>query len=243
MRAPSPALLRLLRLLCLSAATGTAAAVHAQAAAPAPAAKVKSLLDDQPVMSARGAGMGGALSTVADDIDAAFANPAGIGGLDWGKKDPPFVRKLFFPWFGVSANQSSQALAKEVRATGATKDSTIGKAVLDANAVLTIGPETFLETEADYQLVRQDGVAGTQPGLFTYNRLFIEPTQGLLPYLLVDTSQETLGIKSSRRESPGLGLQWFPRPHLELDSLVQQVMHPVDYTYATVGRLLLHYYF
>jgi hypothetical protein len=69
-------------------------------------------IEEAPFLSPRAAGMGGALSPLADDLDAAFHNPAGIGGLGWGKTKPPYVRKLWFPHVGIGANENSAKLYK-----------------------------------------------------------------------------------------------------------------------------------
>ncbi len=99
-----------------------------------PAAKVKDGLDDYPYLMPRAAGMAGAVGNVADDREAAFTNPSGIGGRHFGKQKLPWVRKLYFPHFAVAANDHSSELLKEARGKGAIQDSTIGKAIVDANA-------------------------------------------------------------------------------------------------------------
>jgi hypothetical protein len=99
------------------------------------APNVHTVIDEAPFASARAAGLGGALVTTADDMDAAFKNPAGIGGLGLGKKDnKSWIRKLWFPLVSVEANANSKALYDEAKASGATTDSTIGRASLDAHA-------------------------------------------------------------------------------------------------------------
>lgn len=92
-----------------------------------------SVIDESPYMSPRAYGMGGAVITVADDLDAAFNNPAGIGGLNWDKKTPPYTRKLYFPWLGLSANKNSTGLYREVRDEHASNDSAVGRAIIDAH--------------------------------------------------------------------------------------------------------------
>jgi hypothetical protein len=119
----------------LGAAASTA---RAQDATTAPVADTDpaylSVIDEDPIPSPRGAGMADALVTSSDDLDAAFNNPAGIGGLNVNKKTNNWVRKLYFPWASVSVNQNSQELYKEVKQQGGTNDSTIGKAIVDAAA-------------------------------------------------------------------------------------------------------------
>lgn len=91
-------------------------------------------LSEDPLLSTRAAGMGGALTTTADDIDAAVMNPAGIGGFGWNKAKPPFLRKLYFPLASASLNQNSRDLNQEFHQEGGSGDAAVGKAIVDANA-------------------------------------------------------------------------------------------------------------
>lgn len=94
------------------------------------------VLDLSPFTSTRAAGMGGALSTIADDMDALYYNPAGIGGLGFDSKSEkrPFFKGLYFPYVGGSLNENARKVHKEFTATGAQSDAGAGAAILDANA-------------------------------------------------------------------------------------------------------------
>jgi len=94
----------------------------------------RSVIDEDPMPSSRAAALGGALSTTADDFDAAFHNPAGIGGLGLGKQRPPLIRKLYFPEVTVAANPNSTKLYNEFQKQGGASDSAIGAGIVDANA-------------------------------------------------------------------------------------------------------------
>jgi hypothetical protein len=97
-------------------------------------AEEQTVVDESPIGSARAAAMGGAIITSADNLDAAVHNPAGIGGLDLKGRNPPWIRKLYFPWIGFAANQNSTQLQKEFKSEGGSGDSTVGKALIDAEA-------------------------------------------------------------------------------------------------------------
>lgn len=99
-----------------------------------PESRAKNALDDTPMPSARVSGLAGAAVTGVDDLDAAWFNPAGIGGLNLGKKSGPFIRKLYFPWASLSATSASQKLNSEFRSEGGAGDSAIGRAIIDAHA-------------------------------------------------------------------------------------------------------------
>ena len=96
----------------------------------------ETVLDPSPFATARAASMGGALSTLADDLDALYYNPAGIGGLGFdGKSEKrPFVKALYFPYFGSSLNENASSVQKKFQAEGAQNDASAGAAVMDANA-------------------------------------------------------------------------------------------------------------
>ena len=96
--------------------------------------EVKTVLDDAPFVSVRAAGMGGALSTLADGIHAPFYNPAGIGGIHWGRRKAPIVRQLHFPYLGFAANENATELNREFKANEDSTNRIIGKAIVDANA-------------------------------------------------------------------------------------------------------------
>jgi len=94
------------------------------------------VLDPEPFTTTRANGLGGALSTIADDLDALYYNPAGIGGLGYSNRSPkaPFVRGLYFPYAGGSINANAQSTQKQFNAKGAQNDASAGSAVMDANA-------------------------------------------------------------------------------------------------------------
>jgi hypothetical protein len=96
----------------------------------------ETVLDPSPFTTSRAAGMGGALSTVADDLDALYYNPAGIGGLGFdGRPDKiPFVRGILFPYAAGSINENASSVQRQLTAKGAQSDASAGAAVMDANS-------------------------------------------------------------------------------------------------------------
>jgi hypothetical protein len=101
-----------------------------------PTQTADTVLDNTPFVSARAAAMGGALSTVADDLDALYYTPAMIGGLGYeGKSQNASVwRGVYFPYVGVSENQNASKTRQELSASGAQSDAGAGAAVMDANS-------------------------------------------------------------------------------------------------------------
>lgn len=94
----------------------------------------RTVVDDVPVASARYDALGGAVMTITDGLEAAFYNPAGIGGVQWGKAKLPAYRKVYFPYAGATLNENSKSLDKAFRDGGASSNREAGQAVIDAAA-------------------------------------------------------------------------------------------------------------
>lgn len=94
------------------------------------------VLDPAPFSTARANAMGGALSTIADDLDAIYYNPAGIGGLgfDQSESKAPLTRSLVFPYSAVTLNDSANEVRKDFYSNNAQSDAHAGAAIMDANS-------------------------------------------------------------------------------------------------------------
>ena len=122
-------------LLSLYATTAVGQAAVDSAAAEAPSdSDMQTILDQSPFVSARAAGMGGALSTLADGLDSAYYNPAGIGGIHTGKTNPRTLRGLYFPYLGLAANKNASNLKSDFNSQGGGADPAVGQSIIDANA-------------------------------------------------------------------------------------------------------------
>ncbi len=181
------------------------------ALATAPAAAAQGIAD-APVQSTRAESMGGAIPTIADDRDALFENPAGIGGVHWGKQKAPLVRKLYFPYGSLSANQASTALLKDLRGKGGIDDSTVGKAIVDANA----GDRQYARANTGLGLV-----FGRVIALPYYDAQVAATAKGagtnLIDYRQVSTSGIAYGVSASdAAETIALGYSGFVSSRSEL---------------------------
>ncbi|MDQ3235408.1 MAG: hypothetical protein M3Q07_26655 [Pseudobdellovibrionaceae bacterium] len=85
--------------------------------------------DNAPWVSARAAGMSEAVDPIANGMEAAYYNPAAIGGLNY-KKERPLVSQLYFPYLGVAYNRSSQSLNKALQSGGDLNDSSVANELL-----------------------------------------------------------------------------------------------------------------
>lgn len=106
--------------------------------------------------------------------------------------------------------------------------------------------KTFLLAEVDQKAIAaKDPVPGSPSisrGAVSHMRFAHEPIRGVVPYLLHEMDFKDLTQGRTRKDTYGLGLQWFPRPHFEIDTFVGHVLNRQDFSYATAAYLLLHYY-
>ena len=123
-------------LILASSAHIGAGAVYAQQATQAEEdlRDYRAVLDDSPVVSPRSAGMARALSSHADATDAAYYNPAGIGGLHHGKNRPQTFRQFYFMYGGGEVNENSRSMQEDLSQGSGASDPDMATAVLDAHA-------------------------------------------------------------------------------------------------------------
>ncbi len=63
--------------------------------------------------SARAASLSGAIATTANGMDAAYYNPAAIGGIEVSSKRP-IINQLHFPYFAVAVNNDTMKLKRDL---------------------------------------------------------------------------------------------------------------------------------
>lgn len=103
------------------------------------------------------------------------------------------------------------------------------------------GGLTFALAEADYQVrYAADGVPKKEA--FGYLRIGTEVAQGLIPFVSAQGTIEDLALPHQKVETYGLGVNWFPRPHFELEAQWGPTLIMPAYTYVTTGYVMAHYY-
>lgn len=119
--------------LILSVAMGIPLCAMTSTGSAETAIEEQTVLDDSAFTSPRAAALGGSISSLADDIDAIWQNPAGIGGFGMGKSTKaPLVRKLYFPHILVGANSATYSLNRTFRDEDAADDPSVAKTLLAA---------------------------------------------------------------------------------------------------------------
>ena len=148
----------------------------------------KTVLDDDNFTSARAAALGGSIASMADDMDAAWENPAGIGGFGLGNATKvPFARKVYFPHIVIGANSNTYSMNRSFRNDDAAADPAVAKALLAA-------------AEGERQYFRNTLSAGAVLGRFMF-----------LPYYdtqlaAVSAADENTTISTAYRIRSGTGV-------------------------------------
>ena len=92
-------------------------------------ADVKTTIDPGLYTSARAGALANALSGSATGFDAAFWNPALIGGTSGSKQN---IRNLHLPYLGVSLNKNAQLLKKGFDGKHGDRDPVIGESIVNS---------------------------------------------------------------------------------------------------------------
>lgn len=111
--------------------------------------------------------------------------------------------------------------------------------------VLALPWETTLVVEVDIQR----SYASLKPeekidGIFSNSKWMLEPFKGVKPYAIAEYRQNNMKDKYTMTTGSGLGLQWLPIPHIELQMEFQKLhsrLSPNDN--ADSAWALAHYYF
>lgn len=110
--------------------------------------------------------------------------------------------------------------------------------------ILGFTPHFFLLTEFDFQgsTPKTGPSLDTQWGMVNYSRLDYEFFQGFHGYLTQELSRLDFGNPDTLSKNYGIGIQFFPRPHLELNLSWQMQTTATVAGYTDFLFLLFHFY-
>jgi len=117
--------------------------------------------------------------------------------------------------------------------------------VLGPFAMVGFTPRLFLLAEADFQFFIPKTLQGgiTQNGFVDDIRLDYELYQGVHFYLLQEYYTYDFSSSLASSDSYGVGFQWFPRPHIELNTVYEkQRIGGTSANFGNYAYLMLHYY-
>jgi hypothetical protein len=113
-------------------------------------------------------------------------------------------------------------------------------------AAVGISESTFVLAEIDQKAVvlhdPAPGQAAWRRSLVSHVKLGHEVHRGVVPALVHEVNFSDLSDGYSRSDLYGLGMQWFPRPHFEIEAFYGHVLQRREFSYASAGYLLVHYY-
>ena len=108
--------------------------------------------------------------------------------------------------------------------------------------ILGFTPRFFLLTELDFQQSISNSDLGTQFGAVNYQRLDYEFVQGFHGFLTQELSRLDFSNLDSLNKIYGIGIQYFPRPHLEFNFSWQIQTNTLTSGYTDFGFLMFHFY-
>lgn len=110
--------------------------------------------------------------------------------------------------------------------------------------ILGFTPHFFLLTEFDFQGAKalEGASRDTKWGFVNYQRLDYEFVQGFHGYLTQEFSRLDFGNSQSIAKTYGIGIQYFPRPHFELNFSWQIQTIATSSEYTDLGFLMFHFY-
>ena len=111
-------------------------------------------------------------------------------------------------------------------------------------SVLPLLEKGILKIEADYQKSSASATPETSSELFAaYISTGYSLTKGVQPYLFFEYLQRDLADSKSAQNSPGLGIQWLPLPHFELQAeFKRQILNTSPESPDYSGWAVIHFY-
>lgn len=118
------------------------------------------------------------------------------------------------------------------------------RSLLGAYGVGSIVENFILKAEADYQQSHTAALPTERKDLVSsFLSLGYQATKGLLPYFVAEHLQQDLTDNSTQQSSAGIGVQWLPIPHIEVQAeFKKQTSKSVQASQSDSGWILFHLY-
>jgi len=108
--------------------------------------------------------------------------------------------------------------------------------------IFSFHPKIFTLHELDFQDKKIKASGLKQNGFVTSNKLNYEPMRGLITFLSYDLANLNPASPSSRKFAYGAGVQFFPRPHFEINSSWQKEEIVHLRSQSDLYSMVLHFY-
>jgi len=116
------------------------------------------------------------------------------------------------------------------------------RAIAGLHGILGFTEHLYALSEVDYEM-RHD-VGGKAEGIFYFQKLGWEFTRGVHAIAQIDGSQSNLDVNNTTTFAYGLGMNFYPRPHFEIQGLwTRATVKSVSSEEMDIAHLVLHYYF
>ena len=165
-----------------------------------------------------------------------------------------FATGIFGKWDGQQVNQEQGFVLRPSVAVADTYkvglsyeygiDPAYNRNVIGPWGILGFTKHFFLLTEFDAQQTSMNAPAsGSHWGAVDYNKLDYEFVQGMHAYITQDFAQLNFNQFSTLQNSYGVGLQFFPRPHFEINASYQWLRQIfVGNTYTDFAWIMFNVY-
>jgi hypothetical protein len=109
--------------------------------------------------------------------------------------------------------------------------------------IISFTDKLYAESEFDYQIKSSKLTPSIQPGYVTEQKLAYEIKQGIIPYGVWEFARLNLNDSSTQKQSFGMGMQFYPRPHVELTAEWQKlkIFYNGNY-YADYAWIMANFY-
>lgn len=91
----------------------------------------RALLSESHWASPRASSMAGAISPIAEGLDASYYNPAGVGGITK-EGNRPAIHRLYFPYFSTAVNNNTIDLSGDISQASNLEDPVVIEQILNA---------------------------------------------------------------------------------------------------------------
>lgn len=110
-------------------------------------------------------------------------------------------------------------------------------------AIIGFTEHLFLLSEMDLQWKTTKATNARARGFFSYHKLGWEFYKGFIAYFAQENQFADLNDSSTHAYSHGVGMQWFPRPHFELQvNFAKMKSARFNRSYTDQGWFLFHFY-
>lgn len=112
------------------------------------------------------------------------------------------------------------------------------------HAILGFTHELYALSEVDYQINTAIATGAPTKGVFYFQKIGYEFSRGWHSILQIDGGQSDLDNKITKTFGYGAGINFYPRPHLEVQGLWSKMhIRALDNKPMDSAHLLFHYYF